>query len=161
MTDFNPYQFQLDDLQRRIAASKELLQDPEMAELATQELQELEKEQKMLEEATQSYQNAGESADSTASGDGKFVNCIMEIRQGAGGDEAKIWANDLMRMYMRYIETTTLTVEVIDELVMKIKGRMTVAEGAPEATVLTAYDLFQYESGVHRVQRVPATEAQG
>jgi peptide chain release factor 1 len=82
---------------------------------------------------------------------------MMEIRQGAGGDEAKIWANDLMRMYLRFIETTTLKVDVIDELVMKIKGRTVLGE----AGQLTAYEVFQYESGVHRVQRVPATEAQG
>jgi peptide chain release factor 1 len=155
MTDFNPYQYQLEELARRIAASKALLQDPEMAELAAQEIAELEKEQKMLQDASSVYENGGDSS-SAAPGETKFVNCMMEIRQGAGGDEAKIWANDLMRMYMRYIETTSLKVEVLDELVMKIKGRVT---NSPDA--LTAYELFQYESGVHRVQRVPATEAQG
>ncbi len=153
MSDFNPYQFQLDELQRKLEASKLLLQDPEMADLAAQEIAELEKEQKVLEEASQSYQNTGDSTEVTH---GTFVNCVMEIRQGAGGDEAKIWANDLLRMYTRFMESTTLKVDMIDDLVIKIKGRTTIND-----QTFTAYELFQYESGVHRVQRVPATEAQG
>lgn len=154
MSDFNPYQQQIDELQQRIAANRLLIEDPEMAELAILEIAELEKEQKMLEEAAQTYQNGGDSSETGA--EQTFVNCVMEIRQGAGGDEAKIWANDLLRMYMRFIETTTLKVDVIDDLVIKIRGRTTL-----DGATLTAYDLFQYESGVHRVQRVPATEAQG
>lgn len=161
MTDANPYQAQIEELQRRIAASQLLLQDPEMAELAVQEISELEKEQKMLQDAALSYQNGSEITVATPD---TFVNCIMEIRQGTGGDEAKIWASDLMRMYLRFIETTSLKVDVIDDLVMKIKGRTTFegkVDGSGNPLTLTAYQLLQYESGVHRVQRVPTTEAQG
>jgi len=80
----------------------------------------------------------------------------MELRPGAGGDEAKIWAGDLLRMYLRYIETKKLKVEYIDDLIIKIKGKTQLGDQR-----VTAYELFSFESGVHRVQRVPATESQG
>jgi peptide chain release factor 1 len=163
MPDFNPYQYQLDEIARKIAENQQLLADPEFAELAKQEIAGLEEEKKMLESASQTFSSGGSGTEETAD---EFVNCIMEVRQGAGGDEAKIWGNDLLRMYLRYIETTNFKVEYLDESVIKIKGRTTVKNRAagddePAELVLTAYDLFKYESGVHRVQRVPSTEAQG
>lgn len=87
----------------------------------------------------------------------------MEVRSGAGGDEAKIWGNDLIRMYIRFIEMHRLKVVYIDDMVIKVSGKTT---DFPELhkdgkNYITAYELFRYESGVHRVQRVPATEAQG
>ena len=87
---------------------------------------------------------------------GRKGNCIMEIRGGAGGDEAKIWANDLLRMYLRFAENNKLKMEMIDDTIVKIFGKSEV-----NGQLLTAYELLQFESGVHRVQRVPATEAQG
>ena len=77
-----------------------------------------------------------------------FKTVIMEIRQGVGGDEAKIWADDLLRMYTRYAESSKWKIEVLDDGVIKIKG-----EGA--------YDALRFETGVHRVQRVPKTEKEG
>lgn len=77
-----------------------------------------------------------------------FKTVIMEVRQGVGGDEAKIWAEDLLRMYTRFAESRKWKVEVLDEGVIKIKG-----EGA--------YEALRYETGVHRVQRVPTTEKAG
>jgi peptide chain release factor 1 len=84
--------------------------------------------------------------------------CLLEVRQGTGGDEAGLFAGDLVRMYQRYCETNGLKVQMLDasegasggfkEAVLQIDG-----EGA--------YGKLKYESGVHRVQRVPATEAQG
>ncbi len=149
----NPYQYQLDEIAKKIAASELLLADPEMADLAQAEIEELKKERQMLEDAAAQMGGDSSSGEMTAE---DIVNCVIEIRQGAGGDEAKIWGNDLLRMYIRFIETTKLKVEVVDELVIKVKGRHTI-----EDEIFTAYDLFKYESGVHRVQRVPATEAQG
>jgi len=85
-------------------------------------------------------------------------NVIMEIRAGAGGEEAALFAGDLFRMYARYAEGRGWKVEILDqnetgkggfkEIVFKVKGK-------------GAYSRFKYESGVHRVQRVPETEAQG
>ncbi len=155
LMSFNPYQYQLDEIARKIADSQILLQDPEMAELAMLDIKQLEDEKKMLEDAAASMEgNDDSSGEQTAD---SIVNCVMEIRQGAGGDEAKIWASDLLRMYTRFIETTHLKIELVDDLVIKIKGHMQLADG----TELTAYDILKYESGVHRVQRVPSTEAAG
>ncbi|MBK9176068.1 MAG: peptide chain release factor 1 [Flavobacteriales bacterium] len=85
-------------------------------------------------------------------------NCIMEIRAGTGGDEASLFAGDLFRMYSRYIEGRGWRIEVADvsegsvggykEVILNVIG-----EGA--------YGVLKFEAGVHRVQRVPATEAQG
>lgn len=87
-----------------------------------------------------------------------FRNCIMEIRAGTGGEEAAIFAAELSRMYMKFAEKRRFKTELIDwsesqtggmkEIIFKVNG-----EGA--------YGIMKYESGVHRVQRVPVTEAQG
>lgn len=73
---------------------------------------------------------------------------FVEIRSAAGGDEAKIWAADLLRMYMRYGIKKGWKATQLDETTLKIKGER-------------AFDLLKHESGVHRVQRVPATEKRG
>lgn len=73
---------------------------------------------------------------------------ILEIRGGTGGDEAKIWANDLTRMYIRFAQSKMWPVQLLDETTLKISGDK-------------VYQLLQYESGVHRVQRIPATERRG
>ncbi|MBP8002052.1 MAG: peptide chain release factor 1 [Chloroflexi bacterium] len=85
-------------------------------------------------------------------------NVYIEIRAGAGGDEAGLFAADLLRMYTRYAEAQNWKVEIVDEnrtgvggykeVILQVKGK-------------GAYSRFKYESGVHRVQRVPATESQG
>jgi peptide chain release factor 1 len=85
-------------------------------------------------------------------------NAIVEIRAGTGGDEASIFAGDLYRMYVKYCETRNWKIELVDmtegtvggfkEIIMEVKG-----EGV--------YGTLKYESGVHRVQRVPKTETQG
>ncbi len=73
---------------------------------------------------------------------------ILEFRPGPGGEEAKLWANDLLRMYTRYANILGWKTEQISDTAMKVKG-----EGA--------FTTLQYEAGTHRVQRVPATERQG
>jgi peptide chain release factor 1 len=159
MYDANPYAYQLQLLTERIAQNKALLEDPELGELARAELQQLEQEYQELEKAAAQLESGEEE---TSDGQVQITNCMIEVRQGAGGDEAKIWGSDLLRMYLRFIETTKLKVEFIDEMTVKVKGRMQVdAPEGEEPLTLTAYDLFRFESGVHRVQRVPETEAQG
>jgi peptide chain release factor 1 len=73
---------------------------------------------------------------------------IIEIRPAAGGDEAKLWAADLFRMYLKYAASQNWQANQIDELTLRIKGP-------------GAFDKLKNESGVHRVQRVPATEKRG
>lgn len=157
MFDSNPYAYQLQLLEQKIAENKALVEDIELGELAQIELTQLEEEYKQLQLAAAQL----ESGDTGDAGEQiNITNCIIEIRQGAGGDEAKIWGDDLLRMYMRYIESTNLKYEALDEMVIKVKGK-TQIEIDGQAEMLTAYDLFRFESGVHRVQRVPATESQG
>jgi len=77
-----------------------------------------------------------------------FNNIIMEIRPGVGGDEAKIWMDDLVRMYSRYAEIRGWKVEALESGIIKIMGK-------------NVFEKLKWETGVHRVQRVPETEASG
>lgn len=153
----NPYQTQIDQLDAKIQAAQHLLADPEMMELAKQEITALEEQKQFLITAANQLEQFDDQT--AASGDiTRHKNAILEFRQGAGGDEAKIWAEELLRMYLRFAEEHHLKVEWLDDMVIKIKGTIQL----PDVTEpLTAYELLQYESGVHRVQRVPVTEAQG
>src|SRR3989344_2870450 len=72
----------------------------------------------------------------------------LEIRGATGGDEAKLWGQDLLRMYSRFAGKKGWKIEILGDLTIKIKG-------------LQVFDLFKNESGVHRVQRVPITEKRG
>jgi peptide chain release factor 1 len=85
-------------------------------------------------------------------------NAIVEIRAGTGGDEASLFAGDLMKMYMRYCENRGWKVEVLDENEGTAGGYK---EVILEVTGANVYGDLKYESGVHRVQRVPKTESQG
>ncbi|MES2218111.1 MAG: peptide chain release factor 1 [Pseudomonadota bacterium] len=124
--------------------------DPDIQQLAKQELKIVEEELTQLEERLQLLLLPRDPHDDN--------NIFLEIRAGAGGDEASIFAGDLARMYTRYAEGQRWQVEVIStsngehggykEIIMRIIGQ-------------GAYSQFKFESGVHRVQRVPETEAQG
>ena len=133
-----------------IIDTKEMVKDPEMGELAREELVELEENKIKLEEKLEILLIPKDP------NDGK--NVIVEIRGAAGGDEANIFAGDLYRMYSRYAEKQGFKIELIDaeegeaggfsQIEFMVKG-----EGA--------YSKLKYESGSHRVQRVPETESQG
>lgn len=172
----SPYQAQIDQLQATIAENQALLDDPELGPLAQAEITKLEQQKKQLETAATEYQTAVSDDGSDETG-ATHVNCILELRAGAGGDEAKIWAHDLLRMYTRFADTLGFKIEMIDETVVKIKGRTSQFFDSFELTAddrallenfnpellkkQTAYQVFKYELGVHRVQRVPETESQG
>ncbi len=135
---------QIQDLDNKIADTKLLLDDPEMAPMAQDEIKRLEAEKEALIQAV-----TGSTAEATDSNAGLNSNiAILEIRGAAGGEEAKIWGTDLLRMYMRYAELKGWKVEFVDDLTLRIKGK-------------NAYNLLQFESGVHRVQRIPVTEKNG
>ena len=85
-------------------------------------------------------------------------NCILEIRGGAGGDEAALFAAELYRMYLSYCERHRLKVELVDENATELGG---IKEIVLNISGKSAYKLLKFESGVHRVQRVPETESQG
>jgi peptide chain release factor 1 len=155
---FNPYQSQIDQLQSQIEENEALLGDAELGELAQMEIENLKIQKESLEKAAQDFESS--QTDEPQAGV-EATNCIIEIRGGAGGDEAKIWAEDLKRMYIRFCETLGLKVEHIDDLVFKVKGKTRSENEQFNELCPTAYSTFKYESGVHRVQRVPSTESQG
>ncbi len=140
---------ELVSLDTQIADSTSLANDPELGKLAKDEVVEL----KEIREAKLAALQALESSPDTAE---DKRPAIVEFRPGAGGEEAKIWVNDLFRMYTRFADLVGLKYETLDEGTYLFSGRPndpTLPQGA--------YGLLKWESGVHRVQRVPETEAQG
>ncbi len=124
--------------------------DEEFRELAKSEVNELNNQKDQIEKDLRNLLLPKSPEDSK--------NAIMEIRAGTGGDEASIFAGDLFRMYLRYCEMKKWKVEMIDES-EGTKGGF--KEIVIEITGENVYGTLKYESGVHRVQRVPETESQG
>jgi peptide chain release factor 1 len=139
-------------LQRRIDEAGVLLHDDdtEMRELAAEDLQQLHAE---LEAAEQSLKALLVPKDRTDS-----ANVFLEIRAGTGGDEAAIFAGDLFRMYARYIESRGWRLEVLSERPGEHGGFKEIISRVEGDDV---YSRLKFESGAHRVQRVPETESQG
>ncbi|HSX01834.1 MAG TPA: peptide chain release factor 1 [Candidatus Saccharimonadia bacterium] len=134
-----------------LVQSRELLADAEMAELAREEIPGLET---ALDEVNEQLRRALVPRDPA---DGK--NAIVEIRAGAGGDEASLFAAELFRMYGRYIETQAgWRIELVSESPSDVGGYKEIIF---EVKGDQAYGWLKYESGVHRVQRVPETESGG
>jgi len=137
-----------------LAENRALLQtepaDPEFALLAKEEIGRLEAEEKRLTQEIQSGVLPPDPTDSR--------NTIFEIRAGAGGSESALFAADLYRMYNRYAEGRGWKVETLDSSPSDLGG---FREIIFSVTGTDVYKRLKYESGVHRVQRVPATEAQG
>ena len=133
-----------------IENAKEMLKDDEMKEMAKMELDELTPKQDELEEEIKVLLIPKDPADSK--------NAVVEIRAGAGGDEASIFTGDLYRLYSNYASSKGWKTEVVDvaegtsggykEIIFNVKGE-------------DVYGTLKFESGVHRVQRVPQTETQG
>ena len=124
--------------------------DAEMRELAEEEVKALRERLERIEDELKSLMIPRDPNDDR--------DIFIEIRAGAGGDEAAIFAGDLARMYMRYAETTGMKTELISESESDAGGYKEIVFAVKGAG---AYRSFKHESGVHRVQRVPATEAQG
>ena len=144
---------QYTQLRQELAQAEEMSaaeEDEEMAALAADEIDRLSTQLERLARSMRSLLIPKDPRDDK--------NVFIEIRAGTGGDEAGIFAGDLLRMYMRYAETRRWKAEIVDEnetgvggykeVILAVKGR-------------GAYSRLKYESGVHRVQRVPQTESQG
>jgi peptide chain release factor 1 len=138
------------DLERRIAEDREALSDPDLGPLAEEEIPQLEAERSALEQSLRVLLLPRDPNDDR--------NTLLEIRAGTGGEEAAIFAGDLFRMYTRYADGRGWKVEIIStseagtgaykELIALVSGSR-------------VFSSLKHEGGVHRVQRVPATEAQG
>ncbi len=138
------------ELVDQITQAEEMLRDPEMKELAEAELPEL---KAALEVSEQDVQLALLPKDSA---DGRPA--LLEIRPGTGGDEAGLFAADLLRMYQRYAEGQGWKFEILEESLSELGGvKEVVARIAGDGV----FAKMKYESGVHRVQRVPETESGG
>jgi peptide chain release factor 1 len=135
---------------RELADHQELLTDPELSGLAQAELPELTARQAELEARLQRELAPKDPHDTS--------DVIMEIRAGAGGDEASLFAGELYRMYLRYAEIKGWRTELISESPSEVGGYKEVIFGLKGTDV---YGHLKYESGVHRVQRIPVTESGG
>ncbi len=136
----------IDDL----AQAEEMLNDPEMKELALEEIEPLRAAKAQMEEQLKLMLVPKDPNDDKA--------VIVEIRPAAGGDEAALFANELFRMYSRWSERRRWKVEVMDHEESGIGGLSRVVF---KIDAVGAFSQLKFESGVHRVQRVPATESQG
>lgn len=142
------------DLEKSLAQTETLIAessgDPEMKALAHEELAQLEKREKQVEEELKILLLPRDPNDEK--------NVVLEIRAGTGGDEATLFAQEMFRMYSRYAESQGWRVEVLSDSVSGVGGLKEVIALIEGQKV---YSHLKYESGVHRVQRVPATEQQG
>lgn len=136
----------LDDL----AEAKEMLSEPDMKEFAQEEISRIEGKLPQLEEDIKIMLIPSDPADEK--------NIIVEIRAAAGGDEAAIFAGDLYKMYLRFAEHHGWKVETMDVSPSEVGGYKEVQFKVMGDKV---YSVMKFESGVHRVQRVPKTESQG
>jgi peptide chain release factor 1 len=134
----------------QIADNREMLSDPELGAMAREELPSLEEALARLETSIQVLLLPQDPDDEK--------NTVLEIRGGTGGEEAALFAADLFRMYSRYAENQGWKVEILNQSDASAGG---FKEVVALVTGRRVYSRLKYESGVHRVQRVPATEAQG
>jgi peptide chain release factor 1 len=137
-------------LESGLAQAREMLEDPEMADMARDEIASIEAEMPALEDELQRMLLPKDPDD--------VRNTFLEIRAGTGGDESALFAGDLLRMYVRYAERQGWRTEIVSESPGEVGGYKEVVIRVVGDGV---YGKLKFESGGHRVQRVPATETQG
>lgn len=135
----------IEALDAKIADTSLLLNDPELKEMAEQELHEL---QKQKDQISANYKSSDEESEDSLD----EHNIILQVSGAAGGEEAKLWAEELLRMYKRFTERVGIKVEQVDDDVLRVSG---------DYNGRRPFSVFKYEAGVHRVQRIPATEKRG
>lgn len=141
---------QIYELDFKISEAEKLTSDPEMSSMAYEEIATLKKQKEELEKQVDTSQFEVQSYDDKPEAGSSLDtrNAIIEVKGAAGGDEANIFAKELLRMYIRYCERNNIQKEMLDEFSVKIINKR-------------AFGTFKFESGVHRVQRVPLTEKRG
>ena len=153
LSDLTPLESRIGDLRAAEQAQAEaetMLADPEMRELAEAELENLKARIPTLEHEIRLALLPRDEADERSA--------ILEVRPAAGGDEAALFAGDLFAMYQKYAALRGWRVEMLEYNDTELGG---LKEGIAEITGRNVFARLKYESGVHRVQRVPATESQG
>jgi peptide chain release factor 1 len=139
-----------DQAERELAESRAMLDDPDMREMAIDDVARLEQRLQDLDGELQLLLLPKDPRDQ--------ANLYLEIRAGSGGDEAAIFAGDLLRMYLRYAESRRWQVEILNEHVGEHGGYREVVARVEGSG---AYSQLKFESGTHCVKRVPVTESQG
>ncbi|MBP9717045.1 MAG: PCRF domain-containing protein [Candidatus Levybacteria bacterium] len=135
----------IDSLDAKIAETTQLLSDPDFKEMAELELLELNKQKdQIMGNYNEEPEDDEDSLDER--------NVILQTSGAAGGEEAKLWGDELLRMYSRFGERVGLKFEQVDDGVLRVSGKYN-GKGP--------FNIFKYEAGVHRVQRIPATEKRG
>lgn len=122
--------------------SQDALKDPELVELAQSDIADIEHQQQEILRTIESILAKGRETVAAPK------VAVMEFRAGAGGSEADIFAHDLRDMYIKFAEHKGFTTKFVDDMTIEISGK-------------GVYDVFKYETGVHRVQRIPETEKNG
>ena len=150
LEELNPIAVEHRRLREEIAAAEELLSDPDMRQMAEEELVEL---RQRLADKTQEARIALLPKDPD-----DHKNAVLEVRAGAGGDEAGLFAAELLRMYMHYADAHGWKTELIEDGSTELGG---VKESVALISGKNVFQKLKYESGVHRVQRVPVTESSG
>ena len=140
----------LEQAKKNLAEATELIHDPELGEMAQEDVRVLGLEVEALNAELEEKLLPSDPADEKPA--------IMEIRAGAGGDEASLFAGELYRMYVRYAERHGLKVELMSQNENEAGG---MKEVVLRVTGEKPYGQLNFEGGVHRVQRVPVTESQG
>src|SRR5712692_7132233 len=142
---------ELKEVRKRLADAREMLKaDDELRELAAVEIAELEGKEPSLESQLKVLLQPRDPNDEK--------NVFVEIRAGTGGDEASLFAAEMMRMYIRYAESKRWKVDVTDANYSSVNG---IKDATLQIEGSKVYSRLKFESGVHRVQRVPQTETQG
>lgn len=152
-SELKPVIAQIDEFREissQIEDAQEMLQDADMRDLAEEELSGLKSKLPVVEKALQLSLLPKDAADARPA--------ILEIRPGTGGEEAALFASDLLRMYQRYSENNGWNFEIIEEQQTEIGG---IKEVIAHIKGTGVFARMKYESGVHRVQRVPETESGG
>ncbi|MEK7650255.1 MAG: PCRF domain-containing protein [Patescibacteria group bacterium] len=143
-------------VQKKITELQVLItSEPSMAELASEEIKQLETLKSSLETEAQNIleKNSGDSENAEAP-----MGMILEVRAGAGGDESSLFARELAEMYRRFAENQGWRFVLVDDSQSDLGGYK---EASFEVTGKGAYEALRWETGVHRIQRIPATEKQG
>lgn len=135
----------IESIDSKILDATSLLTDPDFKEMAEEELKELNKQRDQI---MGNYGENEESSDDSLD----ERNVILQVSGAAGGEEAKIWGDELLRMYTKFGERVGLKFEQVDEGVLRVSGKYN-GKGP--------FNVFKYEAGVHRVQRIPETEKRG
>lgn len=136
----------IESIDAKIKDTTSLLVDPAFKEMAEEELRQLNKQR---EQILGNYESESEEVNDDSI---DSRNVILQVSGAAGGEEAKLWGDELLRMYLRFAERVKLKIEQVDEGVVNISGKF---------NGIAPFELLKYEAGVHRVQRIPTTEKRG